>query len=56
MDKDESEIILIVFPVIAKYINEAISDRGIVKQIIRVALHLPKKKKTTIHQKDYRRI
>lgn len=37
MESDESEMILIVFPDIARYMNEAIRESGIVIQIINVA-------------------
>ena len=48
IDRDESEIILIVFPVIARYMKEAINESGIVIQIINVARQRPKKRNTTI--------
>jgi len=47
MDKEDNDIMLIVLLVIARYINDAISERGIVIDIISVALHLPKKRNTT---------
>lgn len=43
MDKEDNDIMLIVLLVIARYINDAISERGIVIDIISVALHLPKR-------------
>jgi hypothetical protein len=52
MDKEDNDIMLIVLLVIARYINDAISERGIVIDIISVALHLPKKRNTTNYYKQ----
>ena len=48
MESDESEMILIVFPDIARYMNEAIRESGIVMQIINVARQRPRNRNTTI--------
>ena len=48
MESDESEMILIVFPDIARYMNEAIRESGIVIQIINVARQRPRNRNTTI--------
>ena len=44
----DSDTMLRVLPVAYKYMNEAISDTGMVMMIIMVARHRPRKRNTTI--------
>ena len=48
IDSAESDMIFRVLPVINKYMNEAISDIGMVIAMITVALHRPRNRNTTI--------
>jgi hypothetical protein len=47
MESEVSEMTLMEFPVIKRYRKATISDMGIVRTIIKVALHRPRKKSTT---------
>ncbi len=47
MESDDREMIFRVEPVSCKYMNEQMSDTGMVKQMMKVALQRPKKIITT---------
>ena len=48
MDRADSETMLSELPVTARYMNEAMSDMGMVMVMMSVALHRPRKKNTTM--------
>ena len=48
IDNDEREMMLRLVPVIARYMNDAIKEMGIVTHIINVARQRPKKQNTTM--------
>ena len=47
IDNEVSDIIFIEAPVIKRYMNATISEIGMVRITIKVALHLPRKNNTT---------
>ena len=48
MDRADSETMLSELPVTSRYMNEAMSDMGMVMVMMSVALHRPRKKNTTM--------